>query len=106
LLLWHLDPSIIRLDLSVMLKEVIRRLLLCLRKELNNRIEWHTLNTHMEYPMLLLALSFDVSRILILVNGLLHITFNLANRTTPNRRVSYGSNKMFLYLTYKQTHPL
>ncbi|KAL5660641.1 hypothetical protein ACJX0J_027766, partial [Zea mays] len=40
LLLWHLDPSIIRLDLSVMLKEVIKRPLLCLRKELYNRMEW------------------------------------------------------------------
>ncbi|XP_066372072.1 uncharacterized protein [Miscanthus floridulus] len=40
LLLWHLDPSIIRHDLSAMLQEVIRRPLLCLRKELYNRMEW------------------------------------------------------------------
>ncbi|KAF8732888.1 hypothetical protein HU200_015237 [Digitaria exilis] len=40
LLLWHLDPSIVKHDLSVMLHEVIRRPLLCLRKELHNRMEW------------------------------------------------------------------
>ncbi|XP_072147351.1 uncharacterized protein [Setaria viridis] len=40
LLLWHLDPSIIKHDLSAMLQEIIRRPLLCLRKELHNRMEW------------------------------------------------------------------
>jgi hypothetical protein len=40
LLLWHLDPSILKHDLSVMLQETIRRPLLCLRKELHDRMEW------------------------------------------------------------------
>ncbi|RCV20674.1 hypothetical protein SETIT_4G075500v2 [Setaria italica] len=40
LLLWHLDPSIIKHDLSAMLQEIVRRPLLCLRKELHNRMEW------------------------------------------------------------------
>ncbi|CAL5044576.1 unnamed protein product [Urochloa decumbens] len=43
LLLWHLDPSIIKHDLSAMLQEVIRRPLLCLRKELQNRMEWRSI---------------------------------------------------------------
>ncbi|KAJ1258030.1 hypothetical protein BS78_10G042600 [Paspalum vaginatum] len=40
LLLWHLDPSIVKHDLSAMLQEVIRRPLLSLRKEFHNRMEW------------------------------------------------------------------
>ncbi|XP_062233612.1 uncharacterized protein LOC133930861 isoform X2 [Phragmites australis] len=42
-LLWHLDPSIIKHDLSVMLQEAIRRPFLCLRKELHGRMEWRVI---------------------------------------------------------------
>ncbi|KAL6606199.1 hypothetical protein ACP70R_041852 [Stipagrostis hirtigluma subsp. patula] len=43
MLLWHLDPSIVKHDLSEMLKEAIKRPLLCLRKELHGRMEWRAI---------------------------------------------------------------
>ncbi|CAM0912772.1 unnamed protein product [Alopecurus aequalis] len=42
-LLWHLDPSILKHDLSVMLQEAIARPLLCLRKELHGRLAWRVI---------------------------------------------------------------
>ncbi|KAL6839599.1 hypothetical protein ACP4OV_030538 [Aristida adscensionis] len=43
LLLWNLDPLIIKHDLSEMLRETIKRPLLCLRKELHGRMDWRTI---------------------------------------------------------------
>ncbi|XP_047091539.1 uncharacterized protein LOC124703366 [Lolium rigidum] len=42
-LLWHLDPSILRHDLSEMLRETIARPLLYLRKELHDRVSWRVI---------------------------------------------------------------
>lgn len=42
-LLWHLDPSILKHDLSAMLHEAITRPFLCLRKELHDRIAWRVI---------------------------------------------------------------
>ncbi|KAE8772207.1 hypothetical protein D1007_55789 [Hordeum vulgare] len=42
-LLWHFDPSILKHDLSVMLQEAITRPLLCLRKELHDRVAWRVI---------------------------------------------------------------
>uniref|UniRef100_A0ACD5ZRP4 Uncharacterized protein n=1 Tax=Avena sativa TaxID=4498 RepID=A0ACD5ZRP4_AVESA len=42
-LLWHLDPSILKHDLSAMLREAISRPLLYLRKELHDRVAWRVI---------------------------------------------------------------
>ncbi|KAF7106616.1 hypothetical protein CFC21_107334 [Triticum aestivum] len=41
--LWHYDPSILKHDLSEMLREAITRPLLCLRKELHDRVAWRVI---------------------------------------------------------------
>ncbi|XP_048539173.1 uncharacterized protein LOC125518346 [Triticum urartu] len=41
--LWHYDPSILEHDLSEMLREAITRPLLCLRKELHDRVAWRVI---------------------------------------------------------------
>ncbi|KAL7095957.1 hypothetical protein ACP275_10G055100 [Erythranthe tilingii] len=42
LLLWHLDPMMLKQDLSQILQEIIRRPFLCLSMEIYNRIEWRS----------------------------------------------------------------
>ncbi|KAM3353831.1 hypothetical protein ACQJBY_024801 [Aegilops geniculata] len=42
-LLWHYDPSILKHDLSEMLREAITRPLLCMRKELHDRVAWRVI---------------------------------------------------------------
>ncbi|KAG8069647.1 hypothetical protein GUJ93_ZPchr0006g45907 [Zizania palustris] len=42
-LLWHIDPSILKHDLSALLQEKIRRPLLCLRNELHDRMAWRVI---------------------------------------------------------------
>ncbi|CAA2990543.1 Hypothetical predicted protein, partial [Olea europaea subsp. europaea] len=42
LLLWYLDPMILKQDVSQILQEVIRRPFLCLSKEIYERIEWRS----------------------------------------------------------------
>ncbi|KAL5211673.1 hypothetical protein ABZP36_022520 [Zizania latifolia] len=44
-LLWHIDPSILKHDLSALLQEKIRRPLLCLINELHDRMAWRVIIT-------------------------------------------------------------
>jgi hypothetical protein len=43
ILLWHIDPSTLKHEFSALLQEAIRRPLLCLRKELHDRMAWRVL---------------------------------------------------------------
>ncbi|XP_015694018.1 uncharacterized protein LOC107304447 [Oryza brachyantha] len=42
-LLWHMSPSILKHELSALLQEAVRRPLLCLRKELHDRMAWRVI---------------------------------------------------------------
>ncbi|KAL8040353.1 hypothetical protein ABFX02_10G092400 [Erythranthe guttata] len=42
LMLWHLDPMMLKQDLSQILQEIVERPFLCLSMEIYNRIEWRS----------------------------------------------------------------
>lgn len=43
LILWSLDPLILKHDISEILREKIRRPFLCLKKELHNQLAWRSI---------------------------------------------------------------